>query len=161
MLTSTCFPQKLLSHHQANAECRVQGPSNQTWIQVQLRLKNLDSELFRSGSVWTEVSLLSQVSRLYRWYPLFHGGLCCSHHCIHSPGTGASVLHGPLTSKCQSDWRDKLIISLFLQTLSFSDETKDEINLALLDDVAWCQIQKLSVRKWMPSQEMWHLCSLL
>ncbi|XP_075891487.1 borealin-2 isoform X2 [Nelusetta ayraudi] len=30
------------------------------------------------------------------------------------------------------------------QTLSFSDETKDEINLALLDDVAWCQIQKLS-----------------
>ncbi|XP_074518168.1 borealin-2 isoform X2 [Halichoeres trimaculatus] len=30
------------------------------------------------------------------------------------------------------------------QTLSFSEETKDEINLDLLDDVAWCQIQKLT-----------------
>lgn len=32
-----------------------------------------------------------------------------------------------------------------LQTVSFSEETKDEINLDLLDDVAWCQIQKLTV----------------
>lgn len=31
------------------------------------------------------------------------------------------------------------------QTVSFSEETKDEINLDLLDDVAWCQIQKLTV----------------
>ncbi|XP_034020929.1 borealin-2 [Thalassophryne amazonica] len=30
------------------------------------------------------------------------------------------------------------------QTLSFSDETKDKINLELLDDVAWCQIQRLT-----------------
>lgn len=30
------------------------------------------------------------------------------------------------------------------QTLSFSEETKDKINLDLLDDVAWCQIQKLT-----------------
>lgn len=29
--------------------------------------------------------------------------------------------------------------------VSFSEETKDDINLDLLDDVAWCQIQKLSV----------------
>lgn len=29
------------------------------------------------------------------------------------------------------------------QTFSFSEETKNEINLDLLDDVAWCQIQKL------------------
>ncbi|KAF7669012.1 hypothetical protein LDENG_00264000 [Lucifuga dentata] len=31
------------------------------------------------------------------------------------------------------------------QAVSFSEETKDEINLDLLDDVAWCQIQKLTV----------------
>uniref|UniRef100_A0A3Q3L5R3 Cell division cycle associated 9 n=1 Tax=Mastacembelus armatus TaxID=205130 RepID=A0A3Q3L5R3_9TELE len=31
------------------------------------------------------------------------------------------------------------------QTVSFSDETKHDINLDLLDDVAWCQIQKLTV----------------
>lgn len=37
--------------------------------------------------------------------------------------------------------------SLASQTVSFSEETKDEINLDLLDDVAWCQIQKLTVRK--------------
>ncbi|XP_041635780.1 borealin-2 isoform X2 [Cheilinus undulatus] len=30
------------------------------------------------------------------------------------------------------------------QTVSFSEETKDEINLDLLDDVAWCHIQKLT-----------------
>ncbi|XP_022614537.1 borealin-2-like [Seriola dumerili] len=30
------------------------------------------------------------------------------------------------------------------QTVSFSEETKDEINLDLLDDVAWCQIQRLT-----------------
>ncbi|TKS92781.1 Borealin-2 [Collichthys lucidus] len=30
------------------------------------------------------------------------------------------------------------------QAFSFSEETKDEINLDLLDDVAWCQIQKLT-----------------
>ncbi|XP_039997299.1 borealin-2 [Xiphias gladius] len=30
------------------------------------------------------------------------------------------------------------------QTVSFSEETKDEVNLDLLDDVAWCQIQKLT-----------------
>ncbi|XP_060887827.1 borealin-2 [Labrus mixtus] len=30
------------------------------------------------------------------------------------------------------------------QTVSFSEETKDEINLDLLDDEAWCQIQKLT-----------------
>ncbi|GAA6216235.1 borealin-2 [Lates japonicus] len=30
------------------------------------------------------------------------------------------------------------------QTVSFSEETKDEIDLNLLDDVAWCQIQKLT-----------------
>ncbi|XP_038130684.1 borealin-2 [Cyprinodon tularosa] len=30
------------------------------------------------------------------------------------------------------------------QMLSFSEETRDEINLDLLDDVAWCQIKKLS-----------------
>ncbi|XP_070785827.1 borealin-2 [Enoplosus armatus] len=30
------------------------------------------------------------------------------------------------------------------QTVCFSEETKDEINLDLLDDVAWCQIQKLT-----------------
>ncbi|XP_034532593.1 borealin-2 [Notolabrus celidotus] len=30
------------------------------------------------------------------------------------------------------------------QTVSFSEETKDEINLDLLDDAAWCQIQKLT-----------------
>ncbi|XP_040887797.1 borealin-2 [Toxotes jaculatrix] len=30
------------------------------------------------------------------------------------------------------------------QTVSFSEETKDDINLDLLDDVAWCQIQKLT-----------------
>ncbi|KAM4714761.1 borealin-2 [Anableps anableps] len=30
------------------------------------------------------------------------------------------------------------------QTLSFSEETKEEINLELLDDVAWRQIQKLT-----------------
>ncbi|XP_042256535.1 borealin-2 isoform X2 [Thunnus thynnus] len=30
------------------------------------------------------------------------------------------------------------------QTVCFSDETKDEINFDLLDDVAWCQIQKLT-----------------
>uniref|UniRef100_A0A3Q1GTM4 Borealin-2-like n=1 Tax=Acanthochromis polyacanthus TaxID=80966 RepID=A0A3Q1GTM4_9TELE len=29
------------------------------------------------------------------------------------------------------------------QTFSFSEETKNEINVDLLDDVAWCQIQKL------------------
>uniref|UniRef100_A0A3B4WV00 Cell division cycle associated 9 n=1 Tax=Seriola lalandi dorsalis TaxID=1841481 RepID=A0A3B4WV00_SERLL len=28
----------------------------------------------------------------------------------------------------------------------FSEETKDEINLDLLDDVAWCQIQRLTVQ---------------
>ncbi|XP_032439918.1 borealin-2 [Xiphophorus hellerii] len=30
------------------------------------------------------------------------------------------------------------------QMLQFSEETKEEINLELLDDVAWCQIQKLT-----------------
>ncbi|CAK6967989.1 borealin-2 [Scomber scombrus] len=30
------------------------------------------------------------------------------------------------------------------QAVCFSEETKDEINFDLLDDVAWCQIQKLS-----------------
>ncbi|XP_071333766.1 borealin-2 isoform X2 [Trachinotus anak] len=30
------------------------------------------------------------------------------------------------------------------QTVSFSEETKDAINLDLLDDVAWCQIQRLT-----------------
>ncbi|XP_045921319.1 borealin-2 [Micropterus dolomieu] len=30
------------------------------------------------------------------------------------------------------------------QTVCFSEETKDKINLDLLDDVAWCQIQKLT-----------------
>ncbi|XP_059211399.1 borealin-2 isoform X2 [Centropristis striata] len=30
------------------------------------------------------------------------------------------------------------------QTVCFSEETKDEISLDLLDDVAWCQIQKLT-----------------
>nr|XP_046236919.1 borealin-2 isoform X2 [Scatophagus argus] len=30
------------------------------------------------------------------------------------------------------------------QTVSFSEETKDEINLDLLDDMAWCQIQRLT-----------------
>ncbi|MEQ2191559.1 hypothetical protein XENOCAPTIV_030387, partial [Xenoophorus captivus] len=30
------------------------------------------------------------------------------------------------------------------EMLSFSEEKKDEINLELLDDVAWCQIQKLT-----------------
>ncbi|XP_034425444.1 borealin-2 [Hippoglossus hippoglossus] len=30
------------------------------------------------------------------------------------------------------------------QTVSFSEETKEEINLDMLDDVAWCQIQKLT-----------------
>ncbi|XP_053271590.1 borealin-2 [Pleuronectes platessa] len=30
------------------------------------------------------------------------------------------------------------------QTVSFSEETKEEINLEMLDDVAWCQIQKLT-----------------
>ncbi|XP_054907160.1 borealin-2 isoform X2 [Poeciliopsis prolifica] len=30
------------------------------------------------------------------------------------------------------------------QMLMFSEETKEEINLELLDDVAWCQIQKLT-----------------
>ncbi|KAI3375797.1 hypothetical protein L3Q82_004079 [Scortum barcoo] len=30
------------------------------------------------------------------------------------------------------------------QTVCFSEETKDEINFELLDDVAWCQIQKLT-----------------
>ncbi|XP_030578620.1 borealin-2 [Archocentrus centrarchus] len=30
------------------------------------------------------------------------------------------------------------------QMVSFSEETKDDINWDLLDDVAWCQIQKLS-----------------
>ncbi|XP_029310902.1 borealin-2-like [Cottoperca gobio] len=30
------------------------------------------------------------------------------------------------------------------QTLSFSDEKQDEINFDLMDDVAWCQIQKLT-----------------
>ncbi|KAM9335367.1 borealin-2 [Symphorus nematophorus] len=30
------------------------------------------------------------------------------------------------------------------QTVCFSEETRDEINLDLLDDVAWCQIQKLT-----------------
>ncbi|KAG7495509.1 hypothetical protein JOB18_000641 [Solea senegalensis] len=30
------------------------------------------------------------------------------------------------------------------QAVSFSEETKDEINLDMLDDVAWCQIQKLT-----------------
>ncbi|CAG5929308.1 unnamed protein product [Menidia menidia] len=30
------------------------------------------------------------------------------------------------------------------QMVSFSEETKDEINFDLLDDVAWCQIQKLT-----------------
>lgn len=49
---------------------------------------------------------------------------------------------------------DKLLtFPLFPQTLSFSDETKDAINLALLDDVAWCQIQKLSVRKRFPHKK--------
>lgn len=33
------------------------------------------------------------------------------------------------------------------QTVSFSEETKDEINLDVLDDVAWCQIQRLTVIK--------------
>lgn len=36
-------------------------------------------------------------------------------------------------------------VYLLLQTVSFSEETKDEINLDLLDDVAWHQIQKLTV----------------
>ncbi|KAM4564916.1 borealin-2 [Fundulus diaphanus] len=31
------------------------------------------------------------------------------------------------------------------QLFSFSEETKDEINLELLDDVAWCQIRRLTV----------------
>lgn len=31
------------------------------------------------------------------------------------------------------------------QTVCFSEETKDEIDLDVLDDVAWCQIQKLTV----------------
>ncbi|TNN83913.1 Borealin-2 [Liparis tanakae] len=30
------------------------------------------------------------------------------------------------------------------QTVCFSEETKDDINLDVLDDTAWCQIQKLS-----------------
>ncbi|XP_035474259.2 borealin-2 [Scophthalmus maximus] len=30
------------------------------------------------------------------------------------------------------------------QTVSFSEETKDEINLDMLDDLAWCQIQRLT-----------------
>ncbi|XP_054457114.1 borealin-2 [Anoplopoma fimbria] len=30
------------------------------------------------------------------------------------------------------------------QTVCFSEETKNDINLELLDDVAWCQIQKLT-----------------
>ncbi|XP_008324392.1 borealin-2 isoform X1 [Cynoglossus semilaevis] len=30
------------------------------------------------------------------------------------------------------------------QSVSFSEESKDEINLDLLDDVAWCQIQRLT-----------------
>ncbi|XP_073331470.1 borealin-2 [Pagrus major] len=30
------------------------------------------------------------------------------------------------------------------QTVSFSEETKDEINLDVLDDMAWCQIQRLT-----------------
>ncbi|XP_024143732.1 borealin-2 isoform X1 [Oryzias melastigma] len=30
------------------------------------------------------------------------------------------------------------------ETVSFSEETKDKINWELLDDVAWCQIQKLA-----------------
>ncbi|KAM3591270.1 uncharacterized protein V6R79_025874 [Siganus canaliculatus] len=30
------------------------------------------------------------------------------------------------------------------QSVSFSEETKDEINLDMLDDVAWCQIQRLT-----------------
>ncbi|XP_061566175.1 borealin-2 [Cololabis saira] len=30
------------------------------------------------------------------------------------------------------------------EMVSFSEDTKDEINLDLLDDVAWCQIQKLT-----------------
>ncbi|XP_060951914.1 borealin-2 isoform X2 [Limanda limanda] len=30
------------------------------------------------------------------------------------------------------------------QTVSFSEETKEEINLEMLDDVAWCQIKKLT-----------------
>uniref|UniRef100_A0A3Q3QTQ6 Borealin N-terminal domain-containing protein n=1 Tax=Monopterus albus TaxID=43700 RepID=A0A3Q3QTQ6_MONAL len=32
-----------------------------------------------------------------------------------------------------------------LPAVCFSEETKDEINLDLLDDVAWCQIQQLKV----------------
>ncbi|XP_051285080.1 borealin-2 isoform X2 [Dicentrarchus labrax] len=30
------------------------------------------------------------------------------------------------------------------QTVSFSEETKDAVNLDMLDDMAWCQIQKLT-----------------
>lgn len=37
--------------------------------------------------------------------------------------------------------------SFGLQTVSFSEETKDEINFDMLDDVAWCHIQKLTVIK--------------
>lgn len=35
--------------------------------------------------------------------------------------------------------------SRLLQTVTFSEETKDEVNLDVLDDVAWRQIQKLTV----------------
>lgn len=40
---------------------------------------------------------------------------------------------------------EQAVYLLLLQTVSFSEETKDEINLDLLDDVAWHQIQKLTV----------------
>lgn len=51
--------------------------------------KDADTRVFIPSSLWTQVCLLSQVGRLCRRSPLLYGGLCCSHHCNYSPGTGA------------------------------------------------------------------------
>lgn len=64
----------------------------------------------------------------------------CSSHCHHQGR------HAPTFRAGCAERNARL-----LQTVSFSEETKDEINLDLLDDVAWHQIQKLTVNSPAPA----------
>lgn len=55
--------------------------------------------------------------------------------------TGSAVKAAASNFRCV--WTERSCAS---QTVSFSEDTKHEINLDLLDHVAWCQIQKLTVK---------------
>lgn len=89
----------------------------------------------------SDPSVSSQVGGLHGRSALLHGGLGRSHHRHHGAGPGKGCRLGSAPPSGGGRRADGL-----LQTISFSEETKHDVNLDLLDEVAWCQIQRLTVK---------------